>query len=70
MTTLAERIAVEMEIHAALGTTTRAKIEAIEKLIAPTEEILRKFLDYADSDYVPNTLFDRARTHLGTPHTS
>lgn len=77
MATLAEEIAVEMEFHAALGTTTRAKIEAIEKLVAPlrtraewADQILAKLLDYADSDYVPNALFDRARAHLGTPQTS
>lgn len=54
MTTLAERIAVEMEIHAAIGTTTRGKIEAIEALLTPgpvTREDAIAFLETATRNW-------------------
>lgn len=41
--------------------------EAIAALKAKLEEaakVLRKFMDFADADYVPNTLFDRAKSFL------
>jgi maltooligosyltrehalose synthase len=39
------QIAVEMEVHAALSTTTRAKGEAIDKAIAAREALLQAEID-------------------------
>ena len=45
---LAMEIAVEMELHAAISTTTKAKAEAIAKFLAPAFASLRSKLEEAE----------------------
>jgi hypothetical protein len=42
----------------------RGRLTAAEAEKESAHGVLRKFLDFADADYVPNTLFDRARAAL------
>jgi hypothetical protein len=46
-------------------TEAKEALEAAQEVAGNKEEecleLLQKFLDYSDADYVPNSLFDRAR---------
>ncbi|MDE1139542.1 MAG: hypothetical protein PW999_07775 [Paraburkholderia tropica] len=46
-----------------------ARAAAPQAALSDERELLAKFLDFADSDYVPNVLFDRARALLATAPT-
>lgn len=68
-----ERVSMTYEQYVALRDGSAAKPDerasAPQAALTDERELLAKFLDFADSDYVPNVLFDRARALLATAPT-